>query len=66
MDKIEESIYEAYEYAKYFVEKLGMSSLLKKNNVFELNNLCSNVRDHLEDMIYISDNFTLDSDDKLK
>ncbi len=65
MDKIEESIYEAYENAKCFVEKLGMSSLLKKNNVFELNNLCSNVRDDLENMIYISDNCTLDSDDKL-
>ncbi|CAF2018808.1 unnamed protein product [Rotaria magnacalcarata] len=47
IEKIEENINEASEYAKSFMEKLEMSSLMKKNNVFELNDLC--LRMHSDD-----------------
>jgi hypothetical protein len=40
-----------------------MSSLLKRNYIYELNDLCSNMRDDLENMIYTTDDSTLDSDD---
>ncbi|CAF2794745.1 unnamed protein product [Rotaria sp. Silwood2] len=57
------STYDAYEYAKSFSEKLEMSSLLKKNNVFKLNDLCANMRNDLEKMIYITDHSVFDPDD---
>ena len=65
MDKIEEHIYEAYQFARSFMEKLQMTPLLKKNHVLELNDLCSNMHDDLEEMIFITDDATLDADDSL-
>lgn len=61
--EIEKKIYDAYENAKTFIEKLDMPSLCKKHNVFKLNDLSTSVRDDLENLIYITDNATLDVDD---
>ncbi|CAF3980166.1 unnamed protein product [Rotaria sp. Silwood1] len=63
LDNIEKNIYDAYEYAKSFAEKLGMSSLLKTKNVFQLNDLSLNIRNDLEKIIYLNDDSTLDNDD---
>lgn len=63
ISEIENRIYDAYENAKKFIEKLEMSSLCKKHNVFKLNDLCSSIRDDFENLIYITDNTTLDTDD---
>jgi hypothetical protein len=65
IDKIEENIYEAYEYAKNFVEKLKMDTILKENNVFELNDLCSNMHEDLTNIVYITDDSMIDSNDSL-
>jgi hypothetical protein len=63
IDNIEKTIYDAYEYAKSVIEKLEMSALLIKYKVFELNDLCMNVRDDLHKRIYINDNSILNDDD---
>lgn len=63
LDQIEKSIYDAYEYAKSLAEKLGMSTLLKKKNVFQLNDLCASMRDDLKEMVYITDQSEFDDDD---
>lgn len=62
LNEIEKSIDNAFQYAKSFVEKLDMSSLLKKNNVFELNTLCSRIKDDLNNMIFVTDDSALESD----
>jgi hypothetical protein len=63
LDQMEKSIYDAYEYAKSLTEKLGMSTLLKKKNVFKLNDLCASMRDDLKKMVYITDQSEFDDDD---
>ena len=63
IDQIEENVYKAYDYAKSFIEKLGMAPLLKQNDVFHLNDLCSSLHHDLTNMIYITDDYPLDSDD---
>ncbi|CAF2794727.1 unnamed protein product [Rotaria sp. Silwood2] len=63
VDNIEKQIHAAYEYATTFADKLGMSSLLKKKNVFRLNDLCLNIRHVLGKMIYLNDDSTLDNGD---
>ncbi|CAF4041367.1 unnamed protein product [Rotaria sordida] len=63
LNEIEKSIKDAFEYAKCFIEKLDMLSLLKKNNVFELNTLCARIKDDLNNMIFVTDDSELNSDD---
>lgn len=63
LDNIQKNIYDAYDYAKSFAEKLGMSSLLKNHNAFELKDLCSNIRSDLEKIVYIHDDSTFEDDD---
>ncbi|CAF4092072.1 unnamed protein product [Rotaria sp. Silwood2] len=63
MTNIEQTIYDAYEHAKSFIEKLEMLPLLVKNQVFELNSLCIHIRDYLKNMIYINDYSVLNDDD---
>jgi hypothetical protein len=62
LDQIEKSIFDAFEYAKSLTVKLEMSSLLRKNNVFQLNTLCTRLHDDLEDMIFVTDDSALESD----
>ncbi|CAF3925446.1 unnamed protein product [Rotaria sordida] len=63
MANIEQTIYDAYEHAKSFIEKLEMLPLLVKNHVFELNSLCIHIRDYLKNTIYINDYSILNDDD---
>ena len=63
IDNIEKTIYDAYEYSKSVIVKLDMSSILIKYKVFDLNDLCINVRDDLQKLIYINDNSILNDDD---
>lgn len=62
LNEIEKSIDDAVEYAKSFIEKLDMSSLLKKNDVFELNTLCARIKDDLNNMIFVTDDSALESE----
>ena len=63
MDTIEQTIYDAYQHAKTFIEKLEMLPLLTKNKVVDLNDLCIDVRDYLERTIYINDDSIWNDDD---
>ncbi|CAF2794674.1 unnamed protein product [Rotaria sp. Silwood2] len=61
LQNIEKQIHEAYQYARNLADKLGISSLLIKNNAFELNDLCVHIRGDLEKIIYFDDDSILDN-----
>ncbi|CAF2898412.1 unnamed protein product [Rotaria sp. Silwood2] len=58
---IEEVILTAYETAKKLLENLEISNLLKRHNIYQLNNLSQHVYDDLKSTSRTSDHSTFDS-----
>ena len=64
LQKLEKTVNDAFNSAKSFIEKLEMSSVLKDNNVFDLDCLCINLHGDLEKMIFTYEDSPLESDEE--